>query len=95
MHKLRPLATLNRVRAAGLGRQDDGHAQAGAQRLHVFAHHAQAVAAVGRVFEPGDGLLLGAEQLGDLFLGQAARPAQVGELQRDIPGEVSRLETGA
>lgn len=94
MHKVGLLAALNRACGGGFGRQD-GDVQAGAQRLDVFAHHAEAVATVGRIFEPGDGLLLRAEQLSDLFLGQAARPAQGGELQRDIPGLVDRLEAGA
>ena len=53
------------------------------------------MAGVGGVFEPGDGLLFGAEQIRDLLLGQPPRPAQGGELQSDVPGLICGLKTGA
>ena len=71
------------------------HVEARAKGLDVAAHHAQAVAAVGRVFEAGNGLLPGAQKLGDLFLRQPAGLTQCSELQGDIPGLIGRLEASA
>ena len=57
MYEQRLGTPLRGIRADNFGRHN-GQAQAGAQRLDVLAHHAEAMPRVSGVFEPGDGLLL-------------------------------------
>ena len=70
MHEKRIGAAPSGGRADGPGWYN-GHIQTCAQHLDVSAYHAETVTGICGVFEPGNGLLFGAEQFSDLFLGQS------------------------